>query len=249
MESKFKKATKLAARAIKGKQQVEPQAPTSGPQSDGMVTIPFNPPLSVGRGKEYTGGLSDEELHRIATEAGREGIHTEAWGKNAAEQYVEDALRYWHDVNKGLISHEYTSVTEPINSALDHLDGQVDEAEEDALDAVESHGDLELEREELHLRMAREGLEPPNDQRDWGLGLKLGGLVVADIGLLSVAYQVLDLSDERFLGIPFLSENALAASGPVLALVLLAHLAGQQLKTGLHHLNLANEQATNKEVN
>jgi hypothetical protein len=208
------------------------------------VEVPFNPPLKVGVDKEYTGGIGDEQFHRLQTEAGREGIHTPTWGKNAADYNVEEALPRWHDVNAGLIGHEYRGQIQEIDEVLEPLAEQAAKAEQEAFSAIEAHGDLELEREGLHLRMAREGLEPPSDRRDWGLGAKLGGLVIADLGLLSVAYQVLDLSDKQFLGVPYLSENALAASGAVLSVVLLAHLAGQQIRRGVNHMTLAADDRT-----
>jgi hypothetical protein len=239
----FKPITGFPPRKRKQTHVLEPEAPETAGQT---LTAPFNAPLKTGVGKEYTGGVSDEDLHSIATEAGREGLHTALWGKNAPEHYVEDALSGWDRVNADLIGHRFREGIQQIDVVLERLAEDTDRAAEDALDAVDKHGDLDLEREELHLRMAREAIEPPEDTRDWGLGVKLGLLVVADLGLLSVAYQVLNLSDQRFLGIPFLSETGLSASGAVLALVFLAHLAGLQIRTGLHHLKLANRESANE---
>ena len=203
-------------------------------------TAPFNPPLKTGPGKQYVGGISDDVLHEMAVESGREGLHDpDYWGKNARDYNLENMLRTQHGVHGGLIGYDFRDQLQQVDDQIEMLAQQIGDLEDDAFDAVDAEGDLALEREGLHVQMATEGLEPPAAGRDWLLGIGLLCLFFADLGLLSLAAAVFGISDDQFLGIPFLSETAAAASGWVTALVVLAHFAAKQLKTGLHHLSTA----------
>jgi len=188
-------------------------------------------PLQVAPDREYPSGYSDTEVERAAAEDGNAAVHDPAlWGENAQPRFL-DVLNEGHATGRELIGHTFRSDTQQVVGRIETGVPQALSREQKALEAID--GQRSAERDELVLRytIIRAGLPLPNPRAVWQLTASLLLLFVGDWAIVTVAFQVLGLSDRPWVpGVGFTDELHLAALTSVMLLVFLAHAAGDKLR-------------------
>jgi len=201
------------------------------------ATVPPASP-SVSAGRPYGTGYSDQDIEALAAEDGAASVHDPSmWGPNAENVRVPNAINAAHAANAGLVGYDYRGRAAQLASELEHAQENARSAEQQALDDIEEDAEARQAFLELVRRVRGEGLELPHRHATRWYWLALVGFVLGDLTMISVAFQLMGLSDRLILGfIPFTSAVDIAASTSVFALLVLAHCAGGYLRGVLHDL-------------
>lgn len=190
-------------------------------------------PLTIAPTDEYRSHYSDDEIDEIARANGGATMNdSDVWGPNA------DTIWPIHEINAGfgvaahLIGHRLREGLATIYGKVELAVVIAHDAGASALEAVDEYGYRQIELEELRQRIKDAGLGFPHwIAHSLLYSIALGGLVIGDLAFIAVAFQLFGLSDEKLLGfLPLVDELHLAASASVGALIVLAHVAGKQLR-------------------
>jgi hypothetical protein len=195
--------------------------------------------LSVSAGRVYGSGYGDADVEAFALEDGVAGAQDPAlWGENAEDNVrVIEMINASHDAAAGLTGHAFRGEVLGVHRALEHIAVDASAAEQQALDDTDTDAEARRETEDLRLRMKLEGLQPPHEHASRMYILGLVALVLGDLTMIAVAFNVLGLSDSLVLGfLPFTSLD-IAASTAVLSLLVLAHFAGKYAREVLHDVD------------
>ena len=207
---------------------------TSKPTKEGITVMAeerqLRSGLALSGDREYGGGYSDEQVAKLAEEDGRSSFHDSAvWGDNT-ELRVVHALHHALDVQTGLVEAAFAGDAAALEGELAEATPEARYAELRALDDVEEEEAAREEAERLKGEARRIGRALPRPGETLRYLGMLAVLVLGDLALIAVAFQVLGLSDRLLLGVvPFSSDLYLAASSSVLALLYLAHHTGADL--------------------
>ena len=191
--------------------------------------------MSEGR---YPCHLSDEELARFAQAAAAGSHHDPSiWSENAADIPVPHMVAAIHDAAGSATGHTLAGQLAAVHGELEHTGLAAKDAEHRAQQSIDDHEDAQRRKIGLAQQIEDEGLEPPSQRRKRGYLAALVALVLGDLTLISIAFQLLGLSDRLKLGfLPFSSDLDIGASTSVFALLVLAHFAGKHLRSFLHDI-------------
>lgn len=192
--------------------------------------------VRIAQGMEYRGGYDDPTVEDIAVEDGRGSVpDPSTWGENTRLYALGMFLSAFPGL-RHLVGHAYRDGAIPLEQEIEATVPAALTAEQDALDAIEGEAEARRQGVDLGRRIKQAGLVPPDMADIRRYVLKLTALVVGDLTFIAVAFQVLGLSDRLLFGIlPFSSELQIAALSSVLALLFLAHHAGENLVEISHH--------------
>lgn len=187
--------------------------------------------LTVRMAEVLRGTYSDESVETLATEDGGAQVFTTAWGTGNRASRAVDAINRGAEVSASLVSHELQGALAPLEENLERLGALGAGAEHDVLRAIDDVEAAEVDRERIaHACRAGDlGLPDHARVRELGEGAVFTGLGTGDLYLSTQTYEVFGLSDRRFGFLPF-NELQVAAGATVLALLVLAWLAGHQLR-------------------
>jgi hypothetical protein len=189
--------------------------------------------------RQYGANYTDGDVERMGQEDGNASLNdTGVWGRNALKVWAIRVLNRGHRVNMHLIGHALRAQLLDVYRRLAPMVERTRKALQDALDAIEDYLMAAVEKEKKRQEIKREGLAFPHWIAHSGLyALVLVGLVLGDWAFIAVAFELFGLSDANFLGIPFTDMTHIAASASVLALVVLAHVAGKNLRAVAHDID------------
>lgn len=202
--------------------------------------------LQVGAGRPLAGGYEDQDIEGMAQEDGKAELYTSTFGDGNRQPRAILANIRAANVGSGILGYQLREELTEIDASLerDKQKGAVLDAEAQAAavvrnNAASNHADLDQ-------RCHEEGLGRPDTSRK-PLLLETMGLTVlggGDVIFISVAYQVLGLSDRSILG-P-VTELQLAATTSVAALLISTRIAGHRLRRFTHFMGnlLRNRGAT-----
>lgn len=187
--------------------------------------------------REYRGGYDDRAVEGMAVEDGNNSVHDPSvWGENTAPRAIH-LINATVAVLKHLVGHAFRGESLPLEVELEHAGAEANVAEQGALDDIDEEEEARREEVGLLARIRNAKLVPPQGEDVRRYVAKLGSLVVGDLVFIALAFEVFGLSDRPLLGfVPFSSELHIAALSSVLALLFLAHFAGEELKT-ISHVN------------
>jgi hypothetical protein len=200
---------------------------------------PEVPLTTTNRGHDFVANFDDHEVDQNAATTGEASMVDPAvMGPNAGDVWPLREFGAALGVEAHLIGHQLRLGLATLYERLARLVTDAGEKEIAAKEAIDDHVDKAVKQEELSQKIREEGLGFPH----WAAHsllyvLALLGLVVGDLAFIAVAYQMFGLSDAGILGIPYSDELHLAASASVGGLVVLAHLAGKQIRGVLHTLD------------
>ena len=189
--------------------------------------------------RRYGANYTDHDVELMGQEDGNASLNdTGLWGRNALRVWALRVLNRGHRVNMHLIGNALRAQLLDVYRQLDPMVERTHKALQDVLDAIEEYLMAAVEKERKRQEIKHEGLAFPHWIAHSGLyTLALAGLVAGDWAFIAVAFELFGLSDADFLGIPFTDMTHIAASASVLALVLLAHVAGKQLRAVAHDID------------
>lgn len=196
-------------------------------------------PLQIGpNGRDFVGGYTDAEVDENARKTGEASMLDPSYmGPNASDVWSLQEFVAALGVEANLIGHQMRFALASLYEGLAGLLTAAGENKAAAKEAIDDHFDKAEKQEELSQKIKAEGLGFPHWVAHSLLyALALLGLVLGDLAFISVAYQLLGLSDGRVFGIPYTDELHLAASTSVGGLVVLAHLAGKEIRGVIHTL-------------
>lgn len=188
--------------------------------------------LGVSEGQAYTGHYGDATVDEMAREMGAGSLNDNGiWGENAEPVRPFEELMAAFGVASHLIGHELRGALAGMHATLEKAMARAELALARAVEAVDEHCLRQIEVETLRRRIRDDGLALPHWlAHSLRYGLALVGIVLGDLALISVAFQLFGLSDDRIFGVPYTDELHLAAMTSVAALVVLAHVAGKNLR-------------------
>jgi hypothetical protein len=202
-------------------------------------TSPEVPLTTANRGHDFVANFDDDEVDQnAATTGGASMVDPAVMGPNASDVWPLREFGAALGVEAHLIGHQLRLGLATLYEGLARLVTDASEKNIAAKEAIDDHFDKAAKQEELSQRIKAEGLGFPHWVAHSLLyALALLGLVVGDLAFIAVAYQMFGLSDAAILGVPYADELHLAASASVGGLVVLAHLAGKQIRGVLHTLD------------
>lgn len=214
----------FADRRRRNKDRAAPAAERGeDPKQRYVTTHAINaPPSQSGGERVFAGALSDDAVHWISTDIGRE--------QPTAALHLEGEIAAFPPVHKHILGADVRAEIQTKAARIRVLDQQIGTAVEDALQAVDAEGQARAEHATWEVRAEREGVGVPVLGRDSRLPIKLAGLMVADGIFISIAYQVLPVSPIETYGI---------ALGSILAVALLGEEAGKHLKHSVSYTHAA----------
>ena len=182
-------------------------------------------------------GYPDPVVDGMAATSGGASINDNSiWGGNADQVRVVEELNAAGAVRDHLIGHAVRTSLSAVSDDLAKAIPAARRTESSAMEAVDERKLTQIEQEHLRQRIKREGLGFPHWMAHtlyYCLGLL--ALVFGDLAFIATAYELFGLSDAKLFGaIPYTDELHIGASASVLALVVMAHVAGKQLRAVLH---------------
>lgn len=197
---------------------------------------PESPPLRIEDGRRLGAGYGDDAIEEMAREDGKTQLYTEVFGEGNRQPRAILANNEAARVGSGLIGHELHEQLKELDAELERTKETSKVVEAEALVLAEGQDHAAKDEADLRARIRDEGLEIP--ESSWKALVfelvLLAFLGIGDILFISVAFQILGLTDKpiaRFLPI---TELQVAASASVMALLISTRIAGHRLKRFLH---------------
>lgn len=193
--------------------------------------------LRIDSSHALSGSYSDQTVEELATEDGEARTFTREWGKENRSPRGIESINRAAEVGTDLIDHQLHGALEPAESTLERMAAEAPLAEHAVMAAADETEDAEIDREMVAAVCRARGLALPDHhwRRMAGEVLGLAMLAIGDLYFNSRTFEVFGMSDRPIGIVPF-NELQLVASSTVVALLLLARLAGHMLATLRYYL-------------
>jgi len=175
-----------------------------------------------------SGTYSDGDIESMASEDGQAQLYTKSRGKGNREPRALHALREGEAVNRALVSHEFHTQLATIECEIEELAAKAPILEHAAISAVMAHESARRDVDRIRDLCRSTDLSLPEHrwQRAIAEGIIYLALAIGDLMFITVAYEVLGLSDRSVGYLPF-SPLQLGATSTVIAMLVLTRLVGR----------------------
>jgi hypothetical protein len=196
--------------------------------------------IRVTDGKDFGAAYDDADVLHAGEEDAGKGVFTDIFGEDNRAPRMINAICKAALVASHLIAHRLHETLIGIDSRLEPVQESIKVAKAEARTLAIAVADAAGNHRNLSERMRNEGIAPPEGGRrrlllEIALLTPLG---LGDVLFISLAYQILGLSDRPMASFLPFSELQLAASTSVAALLICARIAGHRVRRFSHLLGL-----------